>query len=42
VWVALGGMIVYGGMRARIPVLTWLLLFAIAISPSPTITRCAP
>lgn len=32
-WVALGGMIVYGGMKARIPILTWLLIFAIAISP---------
>lgn len=32
-WVALGGAVVHAGMRARIPILTWLVLFAILISP---------
>ena len=32
-WVSLGGLLVYAGMKARIPILTWLLLFAIIISP---------
>lgn len=32
-WVSLGGALVYFGMKARIPILTWLLIFAILISP---------
>lgn len=32
-WVALGGAVVHAGMRLRIPILSWLLLFAIVISP---------
>ena len=32
-WVVLGGAVVYIGMKLRIPILTWLLLFAIIISP---------
>ena len=32
-WVSLGGVIVYWGMKLRVPILTWLVLFALAISP---------
>ena len=32
-WIVLGGAIVYFGMMRRIPILTWLFVFAILISP---------
>lgn len=32
-WVSLGGIVVYWGMKMRVPILTWLAIFAIAISP---------
>ncbi|HET7433261.1 MAG TPA: hypothetical protein VFN10_00970 [Thermoanaerobaculia bacterium] len=47
-WVALGGAIVYVGMKLRVPILTWLAIFAVIISPLadnhtlPSIPNSAP
>jgi hypothetical protein len=32
-WVSLGSVVVYRAMKAKVPILTWLLLFALVISP---------
>ena len=32
-WVSFGSIVVYWAMRANVPILTWLLVFALAISP---------
>lgn len=47
-WVALGGAVVYLGMQYRVPILTWLAIFAVIISPFadnhklPVIANSAP